>query len=124
MRVPQNGAPGFESLGRFVWHVRLSYSQGRLSRERVKRLERLGFVFAVGAAEWEDRCCALRSRPQTITRFSPHTPTQSGRAGAPAALHTRPEASASILPSLPPHSVPPPSLFLPLSLPQSHLPKL
>lgn len=54
-RYPEN-----PDLGTWVWIQRREYFEGNMPRERIRRLERLGFVWSVLERQWEENFERLR----------------------------------------------------------------
>ena len=63
-RVPQNWEEN-EKLARWVSAQRVDYSHGNISRERIAKLEEIGFDWSAGKPTWDDRfteLCAYKKR--------------------------------------------------------------
>ena len=58
-RVPRNSTQ-YRSLGKWVSHTRTYYSSGKLSKDRIARLEALGFEWDPMVAAWEEHFAMLQ----------------------------------------------------------------
>ncbi|WP_093489748.1 DEAD/DEAH box helicase [Streptomyces sp. 2112.2] len=60
LRVPLGAMEGPYPLGRWIRRQRAAYATGQLDERRVARLERLGMVWDLAEADWQDNLAAAR----------------------------------------------------------------